>query len=81
MLLEAIVSAISTAALLDIATFQQLRRLAPVLDGVLNAGEVDYADQAVTSGSPRNALLAVVRCLQPRASSGNSASVSIVDGE
>jgi hypothetical protein len=31
----------------DVATFRQLRRLAPVLDDVLNAGEVEYADQAV----------------------------------
>jgi len=28
------------------ATFMRLRRLAPVLDDVLNAGEVEYADQA-----------------------------------
>lgn len=31
---------------LDAATFVQLRRLAPVLDDVLNAGEVEHADQA-----------------------------------
>jgi hypothetical protein len=31
----------------DASAFQQLRRLAPVLDDVLNAGEVDDADQAV----------------------------------
>jgi hypothetical protein len=32
---------------LDAATFLRLRRLAPVLDEVLNAGEVEHADQAV----------------------------------
>jgi hypothetical protein len=31
----------------DVATFRRLRRLAPVLDDVLNAGEVEYAGQAV----------------------------------
>jgi hypothetical protein len=29
---------------LDVSTFLRLRRLAPVLDDVLNAGEVEYAD-------------------------------------
>jgi hypothetical protein len=32
---------------LDDATFRQLRRLAPVLDDILNAGEVEHADQAI----------------------------------
>lgn len=32
---------------LDDATFRQLRRLAPVLDDLLNAGEVEHPDQAV----------------------------------
>jgi hypothetical protein len=32
---------------LDAAIFRQLRRLAPVLDDVLSAGEVEHADQAV----------------------------------
>jgi hypothetical protein len=32
---------------LKTATFVRLRRLAPVLDDVLNAGEVEHADQAV----------------------------------
>jgi hypothetical protein len=32
---------------LDAATFMQLRRLAPVLDDVLNAREVEHADQAM----------------------------------
>lgn len=32
---------------LDATTFRQLRRLAPVLDDVLNAGEVEYSHQAV----------------------------------
>ena len=36
---------------LDDATFRQLRRLAPVLDDVLNAGEVENADQAVNLAS------------------------------
>ena len=36
---------------LDAATFLLLRRLAPVLDDVLNAGEVEYADQAVDLAS------------------------------
>jgi hypothetical protein len=32
---------------LDAVTFVRLRRLAPVLDDVLNAGEIEHADQAV----------------------------------
>jgi hypothetical protein len=32
---------------LDVTTFRQLRRLASVLDDILNAGEVEHADQAV----------------------------------
>jgi len=36
---------------LDAATFVRLRRLAPVLDDLLNAGEVEYADQAVDLAS------------------------------
>ena len=32
---------------LDVTTFRQLRRLAPILDDVLNAGEVEHAEQAV----------------------------------
>jgi hypothetical protein len=32
---------------LDVTTFRQLRRLAPVLDDILNAGEVENPDQAV----------------------------------
>jgi len=36
---------------LDDATFRRLRRLAPVLDDVLNAGEVEHADQAVDLSS------------------------------
>lgn len=32
---------------LDEDTFRRLRRLAPVLDDLLNAGEVEHADQAV----------------------------------
>ncbi|NPT58260.1 hypothetical protein [Paraburkholderia elongata] len=36
---------------LDDATFRQLRRLAPVLDDLLNAEEVEHADQAVDLSS------------------------------
>ena len=36
---------------LDAVTFVRLRRLAPVLDDVLNAGEVEHADQAVNLAS------------------------------
>jgi hypothetical protein len=36
---------------LDAVTFARLRRLAPVLDDVLNAGEVEHADQAVDLAS------------------------------
>ncbi|WP_176053315.1 hypothetical protein [Paraburkholderia caribensis] len=32
---------------LDLETFRRLRRLAPVLEDVLNAREVEHADQAV----------------------------------
>ena len=32
---------------LDVSTFLRLRRLAPVLDDVLNTREVEHADQAV----------------------------------
>ncbi|WP_109476929.1 hypothetical protein [Paraburkholderia sp. C35] len=32
---------------LDLDTFRRLRRLAPVLDDVLNAREIEHADQAV----------------------------------
>ena len=32
---------------LDVTTFRQLRHLAPVLDDILNAGEVEHAGQAV----------------------------------
>jgi hypothetical protein len=36
---------------LESAIFARLRRLAPVLDDVLNAGEVEHADQAVDLAS------------------------------
>ncbi|MGA7776607.1 MAG: hypothetical protein WCA85_02665 [Paraburkholderia sp.] len=36
---------------LEDATFRRLRRLAPVLDDVLNAGEVEFADQAIDLAS------------------------------
>jgi hypothetical protein len=32
---------------LDFETFQRLRRLAPVLDDILNAKEVEHPDQAI----------------------------------
>jgi hypothetical protein len=32
---------------LDSATFRQLRRLAPILDDLLNAQEIEHADQAM----------------------------------
>jgi hypothetical protein len=35
----------------DAAMFVRLRRLAPVLDDVLNAGEVEHADQAASLAS------------------------------
>jgi hypothetical protein len=36
---------------LEATTFFRLRRLAPVLDDVLGAGEVEHADQALGLGS------------------------------
>jgi hypothetical protein len=36
---------------LDTVTFARLRRLAPILDDVLNAGEVEHANQAVDLAS------------------------------
>jgi hypothetical protein len=36
---------------LDAVTFVRLRRLAPVLDDVLNAGEVEHADHAADLAS------------------------------
>jgi len=36
---------------LDASTFVRLRRLAPVLDDVLNAREVEHADQSVDLAS------------------------------
>jgi hypothetical protein len=36
---------------LDDTTFRRLRRLAPILDDVLSAGEVEHADQAVDLAS------------------------------
>ncbi|MEX3691999.1 hypothetical protein AB3X91_09695 [Paraburkholderia sp. BR14263] len=32
---------------IDAETFRRLRRLAPVVDDILNAGEVEHASQAV----------------------------------
>ena len=53
---------------LDDATFRQLRRLAPVLDDVLNAGEVEHADQAVDLASLaqlRSQLFDAYHCQRP----------------
>ncbi|QCP50293.1 hypothetical protein FAZ95_14610 [Trinickia violacea] len=33
---------------LDASTFRRLRRLTPILDDILNAGEVEYVGQAVS---------------------------------
>ena len=53
---------------LDAATFMRLRRLAPVLDDVLNAGEVEHADQAVGLASLAqlcSQLFDAYHCLHP----------------
>ncbi len=53
---------------LDAATFRQLRRLAPVVDDILRAGEVEYADQAVSLTALAtlcSQLFDAYRCLQP----------------
>ncbi|MBC8748562.1 MULTISPECIES: hypothetical protein [Paraburkholderia] len=53
---------------LEAATFVRLRRLAPVLDDVLNAGEVEHADQAVDLASLAqmcSQLLDAYRCMHP----------------
>ncbi|MEA3118883.1 MAG: hypothetical protein QOI13_2153 [Paraburkholderia sp.] len=54
---------------LDSATFRQLRRLAPVLDDVLNAQEIEYADQAVHLAALAtlcSQLFADYRCVHPQ---------------
>jgi hypothetical protein len=54
---------------LDSATFRQLRRLAPILDDVLNAQEVEYADQAVNLAALSalcSQLFDAYRCLHPQ---------------
>jgi hypothetical protein len=53
---------------LETATFVRLRRLAPVLDDVLNAGEVEHADQAMGLASLaqlRAQLFDAYHCQQP----------------
>jgi hypothetical protein len=45
---------------LDDATFRRLRRLAPVLDDVLNAGEVEHAYQAMDLASLGQLCLQIV---------------------
>jgi hypothetical protein len=53
---------------LEAATFRQLRLLAPVLDDVLNAGEVEHADQAVDLAALAtlcSQLFDAYRCLHP----------------
>ena len=53
---------------LDAATFRRLRRLAPVLDDVLNAGEVEHADQAIGLASLAqlcSQLFDAYHCLHP----------------
>ncbi len=54
---------------LDSATFRQLRRLAPVLDDVLNANEIEHADQAVNLEALAalcSQLFDAYRCLHPQ---------------
>jgi hypothetical protein len=53
---------------LDAATFVRLRRLAPVLEDVLNAREVEYAEQAVDLASLAqlcSQLFDAYYCLRP----------------
>jgi hypothetical protein len=53
---------------LDAATFRQLRRLAPALDDVLNAGEVEHGAQAVNLallGTLCSQLFDAYYCLHP----------------
>jgi hypothetical protein len=53
---------------LETATFVRLRRLAPALDDVLNAGDVEHADQAMGLASlaqPCAQLFDAYRCQHP----------------
>jgi hypothetical protein len=53
---------------LDSATFQQLRRLAPTLDDVLNAKQIEHADQALNLAALAalcSQLFDAYRCLHP----------------
>ncbi|PMS33421.1 hypothetical protein B0G57_11916 [Trinickia symbiotica] len=54
---------------LDSATFRQLRRLAPILDDVLNAKEIEHAEQAVNLEALATLcaqLFDAYRCLHPQ---------------
>jgi hypothetical protein len=54
---------------LDAAMFVRLRRLAPVLDDVLNAGEVEHPDQAACLASLAqlcSELFDAYHCQHPR---------------
>jgi hypothetical protein len=54
---------------LDAAMFVRLRRLAPLLDDVLNAGEVEHADQAAGLASLAqlcSELFDAYHCQHPR---------------
>jgi hypothetical protein len=54
---------------LEAAMFVRLRRLAPVLDDMLSAGEVEHADQAVGLESLAqlcSQLFDAYRCQHPR---------------
>ncbi|SIT51804.1 conserved hypothetical protein [Paraburkholderia piptadeniae] len=53
---------------LDVETFRRLRRLAPVLDDILNAGEVEHPDQAVnlaTLAQLCSELFDAYHCIHP----------------
>lgn len=53
---------------LDSATFQQLRRLAPALDDVINVKEIEHADQAMNLAALAmlcSQLFDAYRCLHP----------------
>ena len=54
---------------LDSATFQQLRVLAPALDDVINANEIEHADQAINLAALAalcSQLFDAYRCLHPQ---------------
>jgi hypothetical protein len=54
---------------LDSATFQQLRVLAPVIDDVINAKEIEHAGQAMNLAALAalcSRLFDAYRCLHPQ---------------